>query len=83
MVIGINADPETTWLNSSKGVGWIGNLDYEYLYFSIPVDTAVNPDGFTMLTFHKGTRVEFDSFTKELEGRVKECKRETGQLEKE
>ncbi len=70
--------PGSAWSNSSKEVSWIGNYDYEYFYFNIPVDTTIDPNGFTMMTFHKGTRDEFDSFTKELEGRA--CVKGTGTL---
>lgn len=75
--------PGESWLNSTKRVTWIGNFYYQGFDISLPVDTSVDPNGFTMLTFNKGTIDNFNNDVSELKGRAQEWKREAEQANKQ
>jgi hypothetical protein len=64
--------PGATWLNSNKGVTWIGSFDYQELEFSLPIDKEIDVNGFTLLTFNKGTFDDFNGSVLELKGRAQE-----------
>lgn len=77
------AFPGATWLNSSKGVTWIGNFDYQEIFFYVPVDAKIDANGFAQLPFIKGTIDDFSSYVSELKDKAKEWKREDEQLNKQ